>query len=72
MILVVGSESNLATKFINDFKFKSDLILTSRKDLTRLNLDLAIFENIKNLPDRTKKALIFAGITGLEYCSNNK
>ena len=72
MILVVGSESYLAKKFIQDFKFKSNLILTSRRDETRFNLDLASFKNLNKLPNNTDKALIFAGITGIEYCSKNK
>ena len=72
MILVVGSDSNLAKRFIGDFNDKSSLILTSRKDQNKLNLDLRNFKEIKNLPNGINKALIFAGITGIEYCRNNQ
>tara|TARA_Y100000589_G_C27051479_1_gene587487 strand:+ start:72 stop:899 length:828 start_codon:yes stop_codon:yes gene_type:complete len=72
MILVVGSDSNLAKRFIRDFNDKSSLILTSRKDQNKLNLDLRNFKEIKNLPNGINKALIFAGITGIEYCRNNQ
>lgn len=72
MILVVGSDSNLAKRFIKDFNDKSSLILTSRKDQNKLNLDLRNFKEIKNLSNGINKALIFAGITGIEYCRNNQ
>tara|TARA_B100000242_G_scaffold145628_1_gene103819 strand:+ start:13151 stop:13978 length:828 start_codon:yes stop_codon:yes gene_type:complete len=71
MIFIVGSDSKIAQNFFKKYKNNFSFILSSRRNKEFFELDLNKYDNLDDLPKEVKIAIIFAGITGIEFCSKN-
>ena len=71
MIFIVVSDSKIAQNFFKKYKNNFSFLLSSRRNKEIFELDLNKYDNLDDLPKEVKIAIIFAGISGIEFCSKN-